>query len=285
MSQQLDNAHAAGDDLIRVADVVRELNRSRLRYGLMVLLIAALGTAYAFIATPRYRVEVTVIPALGGDAQGALGGLSGSLGGVAALAGLDLPGQVNKYEAIEYLESKDLAAKFIDENRLLGELFKKRAWCQRKTPTLGDGVRVFTKRIRDVSEDRRTGVVTLAITWPDRAQATQWANGLVARANQELRERTIAESKRSIAYLEHELETTVQVPVREGLYRLIESQLKIVMMASARHDYAFKVIDPARQPEPEDFAVPKRLLTIVGSLLAGCILAIVAAMFRAARSE
>jgi uncharacterized protein involved in exopolysaccharide biosynthesis len=290
MAHHPEEAARSDEQLVRVADIVRELLRAPLRYGLLVLMVAALGTIFAFVVTPRYRAEVTVIPSLPNDAEGALGGLSSQLGGLAALAGLDMPGQVNKYEAIEYLESKDLAAKVIEEKQLLPTLFSKKWDAKNKRwndpddpPTLGDGIRVFTKRIRGVSEDRRTGVVTVSITWPDRVQATQWANDLVARANQELRERTIAEAKRSIDYLQHEVDTTVQVPVREGLYRLMENQLKTVMMANARHDYAFKVIDPARQPEPEDFVFPQRLLTIVGSLIAGCILAGVVALIRAAR--
>ena len=274
-----------------VEDVVREVIRAPLRYGLMVLAVLAVGTSFAFLATPRYRVDVTVIPSLANDGEGGTGRADeparrarrarrpGDAGSGEQIRSDRVPRVQGPGRQVHHRAgpaASDLQQEMGREEQALERVGRSAdAWrrCAR-----------LTKKIRGVSEDRRTGVVTVSITWPDRAQATQWANGLVARANQELRERTIAEAKRSLSYLEAEVETTVQVPVREGLYRLMESQLKIVMMANARHDYAFKIIDPARNPEPEDFAFPKRLLTIVGSLIAGCILAAVVALLRAARS-
>ena len=67
--------------------------------------VAALALAASYLVEPRYRVETVLIPQQEGQQQGLLGSLMGQFGGVAALAGVDLGGSMNKFEAIGVLRS------------------------------------------------------------------------------------------------------------------------------------------------------------------------------------
>ena len=81
-----------------------------------------------------------------------------------------------------------------------------------------------------MSEDRRTGIVTLAIIWSDRDTAAQWANQLLAEADDALRQRAIGEYTRSIDYLTSESTQASVVELRSAIYKAMESELKDAMM-------------------------------------------------------
>ena len=165
----------------------------------------------AFALTPKYRAEVVFSPA---DSSGELRRGSGrrQLGGLAALAGINLGGSGKKSdEMLEYLRSRgNLRREFIQRHALMPVLFAKRGMrsagsgatrCRRRSPRQS---RNSANQVRQIAEDRRTGIVTVAIIWSDRVAAAQWANALIAEADDALRQRAIAELRRSIDYLKAE---------------------------------------------------------------------------------
>lgn len=134
---------------------------------------------------------------------------------------------------------------------------------------MGDAYRLFDEKIRDVYEDRRSGVVTLSVTWRDSEQASEWANALIARANRQLRERTIVEAKQVIGFLNDEVARTQVVEVQKAIYKLVEEQIKSIAVASAREQYSFRVIDPAVAPDVHRPVRPRRVLAAAIAVLLG----------------
>jgi uncharacterized protein involved in exopolysaccharide biosynthesis len=122
--------------------------------------------------------------------------------------------------------------------------------------------------------------VTIDIDWNDAAVAAQWANGFVALANERIRARAISEATRNIAFLTKQISQTNVVEVQHALYGLIENETKTLMLASARMDYAFTVIDPAVPPERK--YRPRRSLIVLGGTLAGLAIGIALAYARSA---
>lgn len=246
-----------------------------------VLLFAGLAALAAYNMTPMYQAEVVVIPVKPDDARSALTSMVGQLGGLASIAGLSLSGGGNKEEYIQYLRSNALTSRLIEQENLLPVLFAKRwdaargAWQvddPEDVPTLADGVRFFNDRVRSVNEERRTGIVTLSVVWSDRELAAKWANELVDLANRDLRQRAIDEAKASAEYLNAELAKTTLVELKEAIYRVLESQVKNVMLANVRGQYAFRVIDPAIPPDADDTVRPKRLaITLLGAVFGGAV--------------
>lgn len=243
------------------------------------VLFAGIAAAAAFVITPKYRAEIVVIPVKVDDARSALSSMIGQFGGLASLAGVSLGGGSNKDEYLQYLRSNTFTARFIEDEQLLPVLFADRWDAAGKrwdvqdpadVPTLADGVREFNRTVRAVQEERRTGIVTLTVVWKDREMAARWANLLVERANRDLRERAIREAQKSIDYLDSELAKTSVIELRQAIYRLVENQIKTVMFANARPEYAFKVIDPAVAPDADDVVRPKKLaMTLLGGILGG----------------
>jgi LPS O-antigen subunit length determinant protein (WzzB/FepE family) len=207
--------------------------------------------------------------------------IAGQLGGLGGLAGSLLPMGSSEAESVATLKSLAIAEALIRQRDLLPVLFEDRwdasqgAWIVEKPgdePTVGDGVRLFDRRIRSVDHDRKTGVITVAVEWTDREQAADWANGLVQLANQSLRQRAIDEAQDMLKYLESELGQTSKVELRTSMFQLVEAQQKTLMLANTREEYALRVVDPAVTPGIRDRVRPKRpLIAIAGTAVGGFI--------------
>lgn len=248
--------------------------------GVIATLIAAASLVVALLMTPIYRAE-TLVTAAEDDSQAGLSQLIGGLGGVAAMAGLDVGGRNNIEVSLAMLSSDGFTAEFIKENDLMQELYWKE-WDAKLSrwksddpddvPSMTEAVRDFDTGVRFVSRDRRSGMIRVAIEWRDREKAAVWANALVKRVNVVSRQQAIGEATRSIEYLEKELAKTNVVELRQAIYRLIESQINSTVLANVREEFAFRIIDQAVAPDAKFKVRPKRLyIVLFGAFFGGVV--------------
>lgn len=242
---------------------------------------------FAFLLPPLYRAEVTVVQ---GGQEGGIGSTTamlGQLGGLASLAGINLGslgGGSSEYLAI--LKSRMIVEEFIRRNTLLPVLFADvwnsdtATWATEPddTPTLWRGVKYFTEEVLTVQEYPAEGIIRVGIKWADPDLAAQWANGLVALANEFIRSRDLAEAERNVAYLNNEIQKTNVVELQQVLYALVRSEMQTIMLANARVEYAFRVVDPAMPPETRSF--PNRTLFIAGGIALGGFLGLILVLVR-----
>ena len=277
----------APDETIPAIQLLRVM-RARWKWLLALLLAPALlGLLDAALSQRRYEAEVVVLPRTQ-DRSGLLSSIGGQLGGLAALAGLGLNESSQRAEAIQMLQSQILARQFILDHQLMPLLFsgswdaQHQRW--RDEPrTINDAVKYFDHGIRKVIEDRRTGLVTVRILWRDPVQAAAWANELVQRANDELRQRAVVRAQSSIDYLKREARNADAVEIQQTLYRLMEEQYKTLLLANVSSDYAFSIIDPAVASDPNQFVSPRVGLYTFAGLFLGTILASIVVFLSAPR--
>lgn len=244
------------------------------------------GLALSFAVPPVYQSDVLLAPVSANADAGPLAGLAGQFGGLASLAGVSLNGEDKREaEAVATLGSRALVEELVRDENLLPVLFAHKwdpAANQWKGsdpedwPSMWDAYQLFEKKIRLVSQDKKTGLVTLTIQWKDPEQAARWATELVGRTNRLLRQRAIARSERNTKFLQDQLNQTSVVEVRQAIYRLLENEIKTAMLAQGSDDYAFKILDPAIVPQER--SKPKRSVFTVMGLVAGTALAGLAAM-------
>ena len=222
--------------------------------------------AAAFLMTPIYRASTVLVSAsTDRSSVDSLGGALGQLGSLASLVGINIgSGGSQVEEALAVLKSREFTEAFIRDKNLLPVLFYKRwdnsthSWI-RKGPTLAKAYKFFNEKVRTVSQDKKTGLVTKPeIEWKDREIAAQWANELVARLNAEMRRRAIFSTNAAIGYLQRELANTTVVDTRQTINRLMEAQINQRMVANVTEQYAFRVVDRALVPDRSDMARPKR---------------------------
>jgi uncharacterized protein involved in exopolysaccharide biosynthesis len=222
--------------------------------------------------------KASVLVSIAADDRSRLGGLSSivsQLGPLASLAGAAGIGVPQKSEAMAVLKSHFLIQKFISENNLLPILYESatglrkllRSLSPHKEPTLWRASQYFEERIRHVSQDSKTGLITLNVTWRDPKIAAMWANGLIEITNRYLREKAIAESQRHIAFLTDQAAQTTLVELHTAVSTLIANEVKQSMMAKGSEEFALVVIDPA--VVPEEPSSPGFVLCLFVGALAG----------------
>ena len=81
---------------------------------------------------------------------------------------------------------------------------------------------------------------------------------MVERVNRDLRARAIGDAEASMAYLNAELAKTDVVELRESVYRLIENQIKTIMLASVRPRLCLQDHRPGVPPDLDEKIRPKR---------------------------
>jgi uncharacterized protein involved in exopolysaccharide biosynthesis len=256
----------------------------------LVALFTTGGILVAMYTTPVYRASAVLVSA-GAERNtmaGSIGSAVGALGGLAALAGVGLGGDdAGTEEALAVLRSRQFTERFITDKRLMQRLFADR-WDERnqqwtvpaeEQPTLARTYKYFDKKIRVITRDRKTGLVTLNVEWTDRKEAAEWANELIERLNAEMRARSIAQANASLGFLEQELAGTIELGTRDAINRLIESQIRHRMVANVTPEYAFRFVDRAMPSDANDPIKPNKLLLVAGGPLLGMIVAVLGVMF------
>ena len=251
----------------------------------ITLTSSLLALVMAFFMKPVYRAEILLSP-VQQEKRSDLSSLVSQLGGLNDIAGINLgAGGNNTLESIATLKSRALTTAFIKEGNLMPMLFPDRWDASMKqwkpnveAPTEWDAYELFDNNIRFVTLDNRSGLVTLAIEWRDPELAAQWANQLVQRVNAERRAEAIREAETSINYLKQQLATTSSVEIQQAIYRLVEAQEKTIMVANARSEYTFKVIDAAIAPQEK--IRPKRQWIVIQGLLIGFVIALFVVFIR-----
>lgn len=244
--------------------------------------IAVAALAYAFFATEWYRADVLLAPAEDRTSQG----LMSRFGGLASLAGLSV-GNGSTVEAVAVLKSGDFARQFIEERNLITVLLadewdtNAQQWKAEDPadwPDWRDAVKFFDEDVRSVSEDPKTGLVTLSIEWTDPELAAEWANAIVKRLNDRMRERALLEAKANVAYLQSEMAATSIVTLQQSISGLLETELQKLMLARGNEEFSFRVVDRAETPKLR--SKPKRKLTVALGILAGGFVSVFVVLFR-----
>jgi uncharacterized protein involved in exopolysaccharide biosynthesis len=285
---------ASEEDVISLFDVWQILTRYKWVIVAVTSVCALAATLAALLMTPRYKAEVFLIPVSEAEDQGRYTSQLGAFAGIATLAGINLDRGDRKNEAIATLKSRMLTEQFIKDEKLRPVLFHKLwdAKAQRwdvddpdDVPTLWDAYELFDEKLRRVYEDKTTGLVVLAIEWEDPELAARWANELVRRVNAMLRNRAAEQSENAVGYLQEQLKLTSVVELQQVLHRLIEAEMKEIILANINKEYAFRVIDPATVPE-EPFKPRMVPMVVVGGgvgVIAGIMLALLLNLARRRR--
>lgn len=271
------------NDEIDLGSAIRLLWRRRWWIVAAAVLGSLSALGLSLMMHPVYRASVVMVPVDDASADGALGAAAGQLGGLASLVGLNVGGRSRTPEALAVLRSRQFLGTFFAEEQLLPILFSKHwdpgtnSWTVTgdRVPTPGDAYRFFAKNVLNVSEDKKTSLVTLSVNWRNPAQAADWANKLASRLNAEMRVRAQQQADASVGFLKKELDSTLDIGTREAINRLMEVEIKRRMLANTRQEYAFRVVDWASTPEPKDKVSPKKLLMLVMGFVLAVFLTIV----------
>jgi uncharacterized protein involved in exopolysaccharide biosynthesis len=275
------------EDEISLKELIQEIWQRRWFVSALTVLFTLGAFVVAWRMPRMYTASVVLSPATNtpGGQSGGLSSMISQFGGLASLAGLAVNSDSRRSESIAFLQSESLTESYIRDNRLLPILYHSRwdslanRW-KGRAPTVWQAGELFKKSVRIVTIDTKTGLVTLSIMWRDPQLASDWANGLVRMANDDLRGKAITESQRNIDYLNQQAVRTDLIGVKQAIYSLLENEINKEMLARGSEEYALKVIDPAIAPElPSSPKIP--LWTLLGTF-SGLVLSLFAVFVRLA---
>ncbi|EGQ8217979.1 LPS O-antigen length regulator [Vibrio parahaemolyticus] len=295
------------DDEIDLRELLKALWKGKWIIIVTTFVFAVGSVLYALSLPNIYKSDALLAPAESSNGGG-LSKMAGQLGGLAALAGVNLgAGESSQTDlAVQVMKSRQFVEAFINKHDLLVPLMAVKDWdltnnklildeelynlttgewlrepdgLRGSTPTAQEAFEVFNNEVLSISQDKESGLYTVSVKYYSPYIAQQWVNWLIEDINKVMRERTIAETSQNLAYLNAQLKKTAVADMQSTFYKLIEEQTKSLMLAEVQEEFVFKVIDPAVIPEIKD--APKRaLICVLGTVLGGlCGIAFVLALY------
>ncbi|ABC29198.1 uncharacterized protein involved in exopolysaccharide biosynthesis [Hahella chejuensis KCTC 2396] len=252
-----------------------------------------------------YKSSILLVPAQE-EQKGGLAGIAGQFGGLASIAGINIGGgKSDVAEALAILKSQEFLTRFLKDEQIKSSLFienwnKESGQWEKKDSFLGSlwgrlkgdsnpkdpsslepswqkTYQLFISKHLSVSEDPKSGLVTVSVMAYEPEDAAHWAALLIDKLNSHVRLQKKAEAERSIEYLNNQIKLTLNAEMQRVLYQLVEAQAKVAMLASVRDDYVFRVIDPAFIPEQK--YKPNRFQMVIVGGIAGCVFGVLLVLF------
>ena len=272
---------------------------------------AFVSVIYALSLSDQYKATVLLAPAQSDSSD--LSGALGQLGGLASLAGVDIGGgdSSEAQMAQEIMKSWSFIDVFIAENNISVEVYAAEGWsrgsnelqidddiydAETKTwlvendntgevgpPSSWVLFQAFSERLV-VSENKKSGLVSVSIEYYSPQIAKQWLDMYVAAINAHMQQRQMEKVTNNINYLQAQIENTSIAEMREVFYTIIAEQTKNKMLAEASPDYAFVAVSPSMVPEEK--SLPRRaFICILGTLLGGMLSVLLVLVMHYARKS
>lgn len=252
------------EDETTLKDLIDRFWRGKFLIVLAAVVMATVTAAPAYMVAKRYtaRTLIAIVPP---DLRRTEFGVTNSkISGVATFLGVSPQAIAARAEALGTLRSDVLMEEYIQNQHLIPVLRVD------EPLTLWQATQRFS-RIRAVSVDKMTGLITVAATWNDPKIAARWANDLVTLANDHMREKAVREATANIAYLRAQIQSTASLEMKNELYTLLQSEIKNEMLTAGTREFAFMVIDPALPPENKTW--PRPMFWALGGFFGGLLLA------------
>ncbi|AHX33513.1 lipopolysaccharide biosynthesis protein [Aeromonas hydrophila subsp. hydrophila AL09-71] len=284
------------EDEIDLRELFAALWRGKWWIVASTLVGAGIAVIFALSLPNIYHSEALLAPSTE-QQGGGLAAMAAQFGGLASLAGVNLSGGggLDKTAiAVEIGKSRQFLSHFIRQHQLevplmavikadkvTGELLvdkniydvDTKKWVREVPPSKSveptdwELVKAF-RALASISQDTKSGLVTVAVEYYSPETAKQWVDWLVADLNEGMKLRDQTDAIRNISYLKAQLEKTPVADMQKVFYQLIEEQTKTLMLTEVNQEYVFKTLDPAVVAEEK--AKPKRaLIAVLGTLLGG----------------
>jgi uncharacterized protein involved in exopolysaccharide biosynthesis len=152
------------------------------------------------------------------------------------------------------LQSRQFSLDFMARHNIYAEIFSDHwdkqngRWIADFKPDLAIAFTQFNQSIRLIEHNPETDVISLRFRWHKATLTRDWANAYVSDFNKYMRNKALADVAKKRAFLENELRESRVVDMQKSIYRLIEAQMAVSMLANAKDEFILEVLDPAILP-------------------------------------
>lgn len=293
------------DDEIDLRQLITELWQDRwLVLGTTTLFII---TAVIFsLSLPNIYQSKALLSPVGQESD--MNSTMRSYGGIASLAGINLPSQSsasNSIKALDKLNSLSFFTENILPNIFLPDLMAINSWVaetntivynekdfnpetknwirdfkypQTQIPSAQESFKVFMNDHLNVSQDQDTGFITIAINHQSPYVAQAWTDLIVRELNNFFRVKDEAEAKAAVNFLNTQIAQTNFAEIKLVIAELIQQKTQQLTLIEVSKFYVFDYIDPPAVMETK--AEPQRGLIVILGAIFGSIFGIFISLIR-----
>jgi len=267
--------------------------------------VSIVGVIYSLSLPNIYESKAMLVPV---NSSSGIAGALGSYSGLAGLAGISLPSggdEGNSAKAIQKISSLSFFENNILTNIYLPDLMAVKSWNsktntltfdesiydtnsntwirdfsypQQQIPSAQESFKVFKTASLSLSEDKKSGFITLSIKHQSPFVAKQWVELVINEVNAFYRQKDKSESEKAVSYLNQQISITGLSEIKQVIAQLLQEETKKLTLIEANQYYVFDYIDPPAVMEQK--SEPKRALICILSALLGGMLSILLVLIR-----
>lgn len=251
-------------DEINLLDYWKVILKNKKYIIIIVSVAVAVTIVVSLLMTSVYEAKAVIAPASQQN-------VPSSMGSLAAQFVIATPAPSNVTEIVGLLNSNILREKLINKYNLLPVFFKKDALEKKsEDEKIWEGLR-FLEDVLKINFKQKDNIIELSMQFKDPNTAADILNYTLTELNEYMSSEAKRVAEANKKYLELQINETSDPFIKTKLYNLIAQQIEQSMMAEAKENFAFKVIDPSKAPDKR--IKPKRTLMViiafVTSLFAG----------------
>ncbi len=217
------------------------LNKRHKKVLFIIIAISVIATGIISILSPKiYEARAVIVSATPQEHS--------SINAIASQFGLTSPQASNVSEIIALLNSNILMEKVIKKHSLIPVLLENDYKNKKESEKIWETIRRLKKDIYKARDNKLEGVIELTAEFKDPKIAADIIKYMLT----ELTDYMSSEAKRvadtNKEYLESLIEKNADPLIRQNIYSLIARQIETSMMAEVKENFAFKVLDPPKEP-------------------------------------
>jgi len=303
--QEVDINEHPNDDEIDLRELFYILWRGKWIIVSLTAFVSIIGVIYSLLLPNIYESKAMLVPV---NSSSGISRALGSYSGLAGLAGISLPSggdEGNSAKAIQKISSLSFFENNILPNIHLPDLMAVKSWNsktntltfddsiydtnsntwirdfsypQQQIPSAQESFEVFKTAHLSLSEDKKSGFITLAIKHQSPFIAKQWVELVINQVNAFYRQKDKSESEKAVSYLNQQISITGLSEIKQVIAQLLQEETKKLTLIEANQYYVFDYIDPPAVMEKK--SEPKRALICILSALLGGMLSILLVLIR-----
>ena len=306
MQEAQTNRHSNGyDDEIDLREIFYVLLERKWIIVSITAFVSIIGVIYSLLLPNIYESKAMLVPV---NSSSGISGALGSYSGLAGLAGISLPSgddEGNSAKAIQKISSLSFFENNILPNIHLPDLMAVKSWNsktntltfddsiydtnsntwirdfsypQQQIPSAQESFEVFKTAHLSLSEDKKSGFISLAIKHQSPFIAKQWVELVINQVNAFYRQKDKSESEKAVSYLNQQISITGLSEIKQVLAQLLQEETKKLTLIEANQYYVFDYIDPPVVMEKK--SEPARAIICILSLILGGILGCLVVLIR-----
>lgn len=304
--QKIENNIHANDNEIDLKELFSILVQGKWIITSATIFFSIFGIIYSLSLPNIYESEALLAPV--DESSSLMSGVLSEYSGLAGLAGISLPdgdNSSNSKKAIEVMSSLSFFENYIMPKIFLPDLMAVESWenqtnkiiydesifkknsntwvrdvsyPKKLIPSAQESFTVFKNDHFNLSEDNKTGYVTLSVKHQSPLLAKKWVEIIFKEINAFYRLKDKTESEKAIAYLNKQVAATSLTEIREVTASLLQKEIQKLTLVEANNDYVFEYIYPPSLMEKK--SEPRRIFIFILFFLLGGMLSIFLVLLR-----